>query len=160
MRCFNGFNTESLMATKTQQAVSEFLAQLPPGRRRAIDRVRDIIREHLPAGYEEVVSKRMLVYQVPLRRYSETYNGQPLWYVALASEKSYLSLHLMSIYGDPVQAQKLKAGFRAAGKKLDMGRACIHFQTADDLPLDVIGGIVANMPVDRWVGIAQAARRR
>src|SRR6266571_3552702 len=100
---FTGFNTQSLMATKTQQAVSEFLAQLPPGRRRAIDRVRDIIREHLPAGYEEVVSKRMLVYQVPLRRYSETYNGQPLWYVALASEKSYLSLHLMSIYGDPVQ---------------------------------------------------------
>jgi len=148
------------MPTKTQQSVSEFLAQLPLVRRREIDRVRALIREHLPAGYEEVVSKRMLVYQVPLGRYSDTYNGQPLWYLALASEKSYLSLHLLSVYGDPAQSQRLKEGFRAAGKKLDMGKACVHFQTADDLPLDMIGGLIASMSLDRWVGIAQAARRR
>jgi hypothetical protein len=59
--------------------------------------VREAIRRHLPAGYEEVVSKNMLVYQVPLERYPDTYNGRPLWYVALASEKSYLSLHLMPV---------------------------------------------------------------
>src|SRR2546426_4169566 len=148
------------MATKTQHSVSNFLAQLPPARRREIGRVRALIREHLPAGYEEVVSKRMLVYQVPLSRYSDTYNGQPLWYIALASEKSYLSLHLMTIYGDPVQSQRVKEGFRAAGNKLDMGKACIHFKSADDLPSHLIGAIIASMPVDRWVGIAQAARRR
>jgi hypothetical protein len=102
----------------------------------------------------------MLVYQVPLNRYADTYNGQPLWYVALASEKSYLSLHLVSIYGDPVQSRRLEEGFHATGKKLDMGKACIHFQSADDLAADVIGGIIASMPVERWVGIAQAARRR
>src|SRR5437879_12265804 len=106
------------MATKTQHSVSKFLAQLPPARRREIDRVRALIREHLPAGYEEVVSKRMLVYQVPLGRYSDTYNGQPLWYLALASEKSYMSLHLMSIYGEPVQSQRLQEGFRAVVNKL------------------------------------------
>jgi len=148
------------MATKTQHSVSKFLAQLPPARRREIGRVRALIREHLPAGYEEVVSKHMLVYQVPLGRYSDTYNGQPLWYIALASEKSYLSLHLMSIYGDPVQSQRLKDGFRSTGKKLDMGKACIHFENVDDLPSDVVGGIIASMPVDRWIEIAQAARRR
>jgi hypothetical protein len=147
------------LATKTEQSVSEFLAQLPLVRRREIDRVRALIRKYLPAGYEEVVSKRMLVYQVPLSRYSDTYNGQPLWYVALASEKSYLSLHLMSIYGDPVQSQRLKDSFRATGKKLDMGKACVHFQSAEDLPLDVIGSIIASISLDRWVGIAQAARR-
>jgi uncharacterized protein DUF1801 len=140
--------------------VPEFLEQLPPARRREVDRLRTIIRRHLPAGYEEVVSKRMLVYQVPLARYPDTYNKQPLWYVALASEKSYLSLHLMGIYGDPTQAERLKTGFRAAGKKLDMGKACIHFKTTDDLPLDAIGQVVASMPLDRWVAIAQAARHR
>lgn len=122
--------------------------------------VRAVIRDHLPTGYEEVVSRNMLVYQVPLTRYADTYNHQPLWYVALASEKSYLSLHLMSVYGDAGEAQRLKDGFRAAGKKLDMGKACIHFSTADDLPLDLIGSVVARVPVDRWVAIAQAARRR
>ena len=66
----------------------------------------------------------------------------------------------MSINADTAQVQQLKDGFRAAGKKLDMGKACIHFKTAEDLPLDVIGAVVASMPLDRWVGIAQKARRR
>jgi hypothetical protein len=139
--------------------IATFLADLPAERRREVERVREAVRRYLPAGYEEVISKNMLVYQVPLARYSETYNGQPLWYVALASEKSYLSLHLMSVYGDARQAQRLKDGFRAAGKKLDMGKACIHFKAADELPADVIAAAVASMPVERWVANARAARR-
>jgi hypothetical protein len=139
--------------------VAEFLAGLPASRRREVERVRALIRQHIPAGYEEVITKGMLVYQVPLARYAETYNGQPLWYVALASGKSYLSLHLMSVYGDAAQAKRLKDGFRTAGKKLDMGKACVHFQSADDLAQDVIATIIGSVPVERWVAIAQAARR-
>lgn len=141
-------------------AVATFLANLPAERRREVERVRTVIRRHLPAGYEESVSRDMLVYQVPLTRYPDTYNGHPLWYVALASEKSYLSLHLMSVYADSSLADRLADGFRVAGKTLDMGKACVRFRTADDLPLDVIGQIVATVPVDRWVEMAQAARRR
>jgi hypothetical protein len=148
------------MTNRSQPTVAEFLAQLPPERRREVTRIRTLIRKHLPAGYEEAVSRNMLVYQVPIQRYPDTYNKQPLWYVALASEKSYLSLHLMRIYGDKAQAQRLKDGFRAAGKKLDMGKACIHFKTADELPFDVIGEVVASTPMDRWIAIAQSARRR
>ena len=142
------------------QSVAEFLDRLPAERRRAVERMRALIRQHLPAGYEEVISKNMLVYQVPFARFTDTHNKQPLWYVALASEKSYLSLHLMSIYGDAEQAQRLKDGFRAAGKKLDMGKACIHFQSADELALDAVAAAVASMPMDRWIAVAQAARRR
>jgi hypothetical protein len=149
------------VARKTpSSAVTAFLAGLPAERRAEVERVRDAVRRSLPTGYEEVISKNMLVYQVPLGRSGDTYNGHPLWYVALASEKSYLSLHLMPVYGDSGLAERLAEGFRAAGKKLDMGKACIHFQTADDLALDVIGEIVARVPPDRWVQIAQAARRR
>jgi hypothetical protein len=153
-------NTEIPMVTRNESTVAGFLAKLPAERRREMESVREVVLRHLPAGYEEAVGKNMLVYQVPLQRYSDTYNGHALWYVALASEKSYLSLHLMNVYGDAAQAQRLKEGFRAAGKKLDMGKACIHFKTADDLPLDVIGAVVASTPVDQWVEIAQAARRR
>jgi hypothetical protein len=148
------------MTRKTSSTVSRFLADLAPERRREIERVRSAIRVHLPAGYEEVVSKNMLVYQVPLERYADTYNGHPLWYVALASEKSYLSLHLMPVYGDKVLAARLEAGFQAAGKKLKMGKACIRFTVANDLALDVVGEIIEAIPVDRWVQIARSARKR
>ena len=102
----------------------------------------------------------MLIYQVPLARYADTYNSRPLWYVALASQKSYLSLHLMSVYGDREQVRRLEEGFRAAGKTLRMGKACIRFKTADDLPLTLIGAVVASTPLERWVEIAQSARHR
>jgi hypothetical protein len=148
------------MVAKSVVKVADFLAALPPNRRREVDRVRALIRKHLPPGYEEAVAKNMLVYQVPLADYSDTYNGQALWYVALASQKSYLSLHLMSVYGDPRRLQQLEDGFQAARKKLDMGKACVRFQSADDLALDVVGELIASLPAKRWIEIAQAARRR
>src|SRR4029077_12502040 len=113
---------EVRMASST--SVSAFLATLPAERRKEVERVRKLIRKHLPAGYEEVVSNNMLVYQVPLKAYSDTYHGRPLWYAALASQKSYLSLHLMPVYKNKTLAQRLADGFRAAGKKLNMGQAC------------------------------------
>ncbi|OFW11676.1 MAG: hypothetical protein A3H96_03155 [Acidobacteria bacterium RIFCSPLOWO2_02_FULL_67_36] len=140
--------------------VTAFLAKLPADRRREVERVRDVVLRNLPDGYEEVISGNKLVYQVPLKRYPDTYNGQPLWYAALASQKTGLSLHLMPVYGDRALAGRLKDAFGTAGKKLDMGKACIRFKTADDLALDAIGEIVRSLPVDRWVAIAQAARRR
>jgi hypothetical protein len=139
--------------------VQAFLAALPASRRTEVERVRALIRTHLPKGYEEVISKNMLVYQVPFDRYSDTYNKQPLWYVALASEKSYLSLHLMPVYGSAALNTQLVAGFKAAGKKLDMGKACVRFQAADDLALDAIAGVVGAIPVDRWIEIAKSSRR-
>ena len=146
--------------SKSSTSVATFLAQLPPERRHEVERVRRVLRRHMPAGYEEVISKNMLVYQVPLKQYSGTYNKQPLWYVALASEKSYLSLHLVSVYADAALARQLKDAFKAEGKKLDMGKACIHFKNADELALDTIGEIVASTPLERWVEIAKTARRR
>jgi hypothetical protein len=67
--------------------VDAFLAALPADRRAEVERVRALIHRHLPKGYEEVVSKNMLAYQVPLERYSDTYNKQPLWYAALAMDR-------------------------------------------------------------------------
>lgn len=64
----------------------------------------------------------------------------------------------MNAYG-PV-AQALRDGFRAAGKKLDMGRCCIHFRRADDLALDAVGAAVAGTPMERWIEIARGARQR
>lgn len=141
-------------------SVAEHLARLPPARRTELERVRAVVRKHLPSGYEETVRKNMIVYEVPLERYSDTYNGQPLWYAALAAEKNYLTLHLLTVYGSGRLKEKLEAGFRAAGKKLNMGKACIRFQAADDLALDTVGQIVASVPLDRFVEVAKAARRR
>src|SRR5690348_11804518 len=139
--------------------VTDFLDELPADRRQALSRVRGVIRKHLPTGYEEVLSKGMIVFQVPFERYSDTYNGHPLWYVALAAQKNYLALHFMPVYRNTPLEEKLRAGFKAAGKKLDMGKACIRFKSADDLDLGTIGEIVGSIPVEKWVAVAESWRR-
>ena len=137
-----------------------FLATLPPARAAELARVRAVIRKHLPPGYREVVRGNLLVYEVPLERYADTYNGQALWYAALGAPKSYLTLHLLPVYGSPALRKQLEEGFRAAGKRLDIGKACIHFHEADDLALDAIGAVVASLPLEQWVAMAKSVRRR
>lgn len=139
---------------------AEYLAAQPPDRRKALSRVRQVVRRHLPAGYREVINWGMITYEVPLSRFPTTYNGQPLCYAGLAAQKNHLSLYLMCAYGSPAQAGRLRDGFKKAGKTLDMGKSCIRFQTADDLPLDVIGKAVASMPVKKYLAVFEKSRKR
>ena len=67
---------------------------------------------------------------------------------------------MLTVYGSGPLKTKLEDGFRAAGKRLDMGKACIRFKQADDLALDVVGDVVASVPLERFVAVAQAARKR
>lgn len=135
-------------------------ATVPAERRRELEKVSAVIRRHVPAGYEEAALGRFLSWQVPLKKYPDTYNGHPLMYVALTAQKHYLSLYLMCAYGDPALAQRLKDGFKAAGKKLDMGKACVRFKAAEDLALDVVGDVVSRVPMARYIAAAQAVRRK
>jgi Domain of unknown function (DU1801) len=140
--------------------VEQFLASLPDDRRAELERVRGVVRERLPDGYVEGTGYGMICYTVPLGIYPDTYNKQPLMYLALASQKNYLSLYLMPAYADGEQEQRLRDAFAAKGKKLDMGKSCIRFKRADDLDLDVIGDIVASTPMTRWIEIAKSVRKK
>ncbi|HYC91710.1 MAG TPA: DUF1801 domain-containing protein [Thermoanaerobaculia bacterium] len=144
------------MARSAAKTVDEYLAELPDDRREAVTEVRKLIRKHLPKGYEETVNWGMLCYQIPLAKYPDTYNGQPLGYVALASQKNYCALYLMTPYMDPAQGEELKEAFARAGKKMDMGKSCLRFKTADDLPLPALGKIIASTPPAEYIAMHEA----
>src|SRR5206468_11412942 len=97
---------------------------------------------------------------IPLSRYPETYNKQPICYVALSSKKNYCSLYLMGAYGSASQRQQLKAAFKAAGKKLDMGKCCVHFESPDDLPLEGIGKLISAISSEKWIEMYERSRLR
>jgi uncharacterized protein YdhG (YjbR/CyaY superfamily) len=141
-------------------SVEEYIASLPADRRQEVERVRQVVRRNLPAGHEEGIGFGMICYSVPLGAYRDTYNKQPLMYAALASQKNYLSLYLMPLYPDGTLDKRVRDAFAAAGKRLDMGKSCIRFKRADDLDLDVIGDVVAAVPMERWIEIAKSVRRK
>ncbi|MBA3342942.1 MAG: DUF1801 domain-containing protein [Gemmatimonadaceae bacterium] len=145
------------MASSKASTVAAYLDELPPDRRKAISSVRSLVRKHIPKGYSEGMGWGMITWHIPLSDYPDTYNGQPLCYVALAAQKNYCSLYLMGVYGDPAREKVLKDGFTNAGKKLDMGKSCVHFKSADDLPLDVIGDVIAGMPPEKLIAAIERA---
>jgi hypothetical protein len=145
------------MVSSRAQSVSDYLASLPPDRRRAVEAVRKVIRKNLPRGFVEGMQYGMIGWYVPLSRYPDTYNGQPLGLAGLASQKQHLSLYLMTLYADPEVKARFERGFAKAGKKLDMGRSCVRFRSADDLPLDVIAGAISRVSVEEFIAMTEAA---
>lgn len=141
-------------------SVAAYLARLPVERRATVAAMRRVIKRHLPKGYREAMNWGAITYEVPLRRYPTTYNGQPLCYVALAAKKAHISLYLMAAYGSRTLTRRLQDGFRKAGKRLDMGKACIRFQVLDDLDLESIAEVIASTPLERYIAGAEAVRTR
>jgi uncharacterized protein YdhG (YjbR/CyaY superfamily) len=135
----------------TATTVKEYLAELPPERRAALETVRKTIRENLPAGYEEAINWGMITYQVPLETYADTYNGKPLMYAALASQKHHMAVYLTGVYMDPAGREAFEAAYEATGKRMDMGKSCVRFRRLDDLPLELVGESIRKFGVEEFV---------
>jgi len=146
------------MVMSAATTVEEYLGELPEDRRAVVTALRRLVRQHLPKGFRETVSFGMIAYGVPLERYPDTYNGQPLCNVAIAAQKNYYSLYLMGVYQDAAQEAALKDAFKATGKKLDMGKSCLRFRSLDDLPMEAIGRVIAATSVDDFIARYEASR--
>jgi len=140
--------------------VDDYIDSLPEDRRVALRSVREVINSRIPAGYEEGIVYGMISWFVPFTRLAETYNGQPLCVASLGAQKSHMALHLMSVYGDPKLRAWFEKAYKASGKKLDMGKACVRFKALDALPLGVIGEAVAKVGVDDYVAAYEAIRAK
>ena len=151
---------QSIVRLKThpEQSVEDYISALPDERATAIREVRRTILGRLPPGYREEMSFGMITYVIPLERYPVTYNGKPLMYAALASQKNYMSVYLMNVYGDPAAEQWFLERYAASGKRLDMGKSCVRFRKLDDLPIDLIGETVARTTVEEYIGRYEASR--
>ena len=146
------------MTASSATTVPEYLAELPAERRAVVTRVRDVVREHLPSGYEESMDWGMICWSIPLSRYPDTYNGKPLGYVSLAAQKHYYALYLSCLYMDPDEGAAFARAFEATGRKLDVGKSCVRFRTLEELPLDVVGQAIARTRPEEYIAMYERAR--
>lgn len=146
------------MAQSKARTAKAYLAELPKERREVVSKVRAVILKNLPKGYQESMTWGMLSYEIPLERCPDTYNGKPLMYCALAAQKNFYGLYL--ICGQhPTHRKTLEEGFKKIGKKMDMGRSCLRFKKLEDIPLPVIGKLIARVPPRKLIEIYQTARQ-
>ena len=140
------------------ESVTRYIAELPEERRAAIKEVRGTILANLPEGYQETMNWGMISYEVPLDHYPDTYNGKPLLYVGLASQKRHMALYLSGVYADDELREAFLDEYRASGKKLDMGKSCVRFTKLENLPVELIGKAVRGLSVDDFIAQYEASR--
>ena len=144
--------------TSSAKTVPEYLANLPPDRRTAISGVREVILSNLPKGYEEMMQYGMIGYVVPHSIYPAGYHcdpTKPLTYAMLGSQKNHMAIYLCHVYGHKETEVWFRKAFTATGKKLDMGKSCVRFKNLEQLPLDVIGQVIARTPVDKYIACVE-----
>jgi hypothetical protein len=130
--------------------VAAYLASLTSEKRTVIEEARAFVHRHIPKGYAEFMNWGVINWGISLEEFSNTHNGQPLSYVGLGAQKSYNSLYLMGAYDSsngeytpPFPETLLVDAFRKAGKRLDMGKCCLHFKRLDDLELTSVATVIA-----------------
>ena len=147
------------MVSSGATTVEEYLAELPSERRDVVRVVRQTVLDRLPAGFVETMNWGMICYELPLSRYPDTYNGQPLGIAALAAQARHYSLYLYGVYMSPEMTQQLRDAYTAAGIKLDMGKSCVRFRNLDGIELGAVGDVVAALTPDDLIEMYETLGR-
>jgi hypothetical protein len=140
------------------ETVEQYLAELDDDRRAQLEPVYRTVHEAMPEGYTEGMAWGMITWSVPLERFPDTYNGQPLCYVSLAAQKRHNALYLMGLYAGSREADEFRDRWTEDGRTLDMGKSCLRFRRPDDLRLDLIREAVAAQQPDGFIALHERAR--
>lgn len=120
----------------------EYIRQLPEDRKQSIERLRTVILDNLPDGFEETMAYGMISYVVPHRIYPAGYHAnpkEPLPFISIASQKNYIALYHMGIYAFPdVLAWFQQEYPKHVATKLDMGKGCVRFKKVETIPYELI----------------------
>ncbi len=126
--------------------------------------MRQTILKNLPKGFEEGMGYGMLGYVVPHSRYPAGYHcdpKQPLPFVSLASQKNFIALYHMGLYMMPSLLHWFQEEYsKHSKKKLDMGKSCIRFKKADDIPYDLIGELMKKVSPDEWIACYESKLKK
>ena len=147
------------MAAKPLSA-RQYIDSLPEDRRAAMRAVRAAVNKGLPKGYKEGIQYAAIGWYVPHSIYPGGYHCDPkqgVPFAGLASQKNYMGLYLMCVYGDEKHRAWFQKAWAKSGKKLNMGKSCVRFKNLDDVPLDVVTEAVRRVPVDAFLAHYEAA---
>jgi uncharacterized protein YdhG (YjbR/CyaY superfamily) len=147
--------------TSTATTVDQYINEAPEERRAALQKLRTIILENLPEGYQECISYGMIGYVVPHSLYPKGYHCSPelpLPFISFASQKNSINLYHMGIYANPALYEWFMAEYPKYSKqKLDIGKSCMRFKKPENIPFELIGELVEKISVADWITLYEKA---
>jgi uncharacterized protein YdhG (YjbR/CyaY superfamily) len=133
----------------------EYIQQLPKERQEPIRKLRLVIKQNLPEGFQECINYGMIGYVVPHTIYPNGYHcnpKNPLPFMSIASQKNYIEVYNSGIYA----IKELFNWFiqeypKHTDRALDMGKSCIRFKNINEIPYDLIGDLCTKISVEKWI---------
>ncbi len=135
----------------------EYISKIPEDRILHFNKLRQTILDNIPKGFQEQMSYGMIGYVVPKSIYPDGYHcdtSLPLPFVNIASQKNFIALYHMGIYANPELLDWFVAEYpKHCKRKLDMGKSCIRFKKAEEIPFELIAELMQKMTVKDWIAL-------
>lgn len=142
----------------------DYISQVPDDRQEPLKKLRKVINDNLPKGFEEGMIYKMIGYYVPHSVYADGYHCDPkipLPFMSFASQKNSVNLYHSGVYAK----KELHDWFvneypKHCKRKLDMGKSCIRFKKIEEIPFELIGELVRKMTCEEYIDIYESAIKR
>ena len=138
-------------------SVDNYCSQIPEIRKEPFNRLRNVILENIPEGFQETISYGMPSYVVPLSVYSAGYHckpEEPLPFLSIASQKHFIGYYNMGLCAMPQLADWFKTAWKELGiGRLDMGKSCVRLKKIDAIPYDLLGELSSKVSINEWIEV-------
>lgn len=141
-------------------SAEDYISQVPEERRETLQKLRQVINDNLPEGFEEGIQYGMIGYYVPHSVYPDGYHCDPktpLPFMSFASQKNSINLYHSGIYAKKeIHDWWVNEYPKHASRKLDMGKSCVRFKKMDDIPFELIAELSQKMTCQEWIDLYEA----
>lgn len=135
--------------------VDEYISKVPENQKESVSKLRKIVQNNLPVGFEETINYGMIGYIVPYSIYPKGYDckpKQPLPFINIAAQKNHIALYHMGLYASPDLLNWFTIEFpKCSQNKLDMGKGCVRFKNNQKIPYELIGQLAQKVSVNDWI---------
>ena len=135
----------------------EYISKVPEDRLAYFKKLRQTILNNIPKGFEEQMNYGMIGYVVPKKIFPAGYHcdtNLPLPFVNIASQKNFIAVYHMGIYANPELLDWFVKEYpKHCKRKLDMGKSCIRFKKAKEIPFELIAELMQKMTVENWIDL-------
>ncbi len=139
---------------------SDYINQLPEERKETIKKLVHLFRKNLPIGFEETMSYGMVGFVVPKSSYPNGYHcdkSLPLPFINIGNQKNFIGLYHMGLYANQSVFNWFTEEYsKRYTAKLDMGKSCIRFKKAENIPWELLAELATKMTVAQWITLYEA----
>jgi len=150
--------------TSSAATIDQYISEVPEDKREALEKLRSIILNNLPNGFQEIMNYGMPSYVVPHTIYPNGYHCAPelpLPFLSFANQKNSINLYHMGIYAKPDLYEWFVREYPKHSKqKLDLGKSCLRIKKTENIPFDLIGELVSKVSVTEWIDLYESSLKK